>query len=305
MPPHFTVLLPVHRPPVMLPFAIESVLAQNVPDFELFVVCDGAPEETAACAREYAVRDQRLNVLVFPKGEGHGEAYRHVALSKATGRYVAHICDDDLWFPNHLEEMRILLSTADFGNLLHVSVRPDGRIEVLPGDIGLPETRHRMLTKRFNLFSPTFAGYRIEAYRRLPEGWAPGPPDVWTDLHMWRKFLRIEGFAFATRGAITALNFATPERADLTPDERHEENRAALERIRDPRGRDEIIQAAWRSLSQRALRYEEQVLALTERDAEHNRILQAEINRMLQSRSWRLTAPLRALRSLLTRSTGP
>src|SRR6202035_4475341 len=83
--PRFTVLLPVHRPPALLPFAIETVLAQEVDDFELFVICDGAPAETAACARDYARRDKRVRVFTFAKGERHGEAYRHQALTQAGG----------------------------------------------------------------------------------------------------------------------------------------------------------------------------------------------------------------------------
>ena len=35
--------------------------------------------------------------------------------------------------------MQRLLSAADFGNLLHVSVGPNGAIEILPGDLGLLE----------------------------------------------------------------------------------------------------------------------------------------------------------------------
>ena len=42
----------------MLPFAIESVLAQSVHEFELLIICDGAPPETIACARDYAGRDR-------------------------------------------------------------------------------------------------------------------------------------------------------------------------------------------------------------------------------------------------------
>lgn len=249
----FTVLLPIVRPPLFLPFAIDSVLAQHIADFELFVVCDGAPPETVACAEDYARRDARVKVRAFPKGERHGEAHRHQVLAGASGRYVAHLADDDLWLPDHLEEMEALLATADFGNLLHVYVRPDGRVEILPGDLGSPDTRRRMLAEPFNVFGLTFAGYRLDAYRRLPDGWTPAPPGTWTDLHMWRKFLGTEGFTFATRAAVTALHFAAPERAEFTPERRREEIESHWKRIQDPRGRREIVQAAWRSLLDRAL----------------------------------------------------
>src|SRR5256885_411056 len=75
----FTILLAINRPPVFLSCAIESVLAQTVKEFELFVVCDGAPVETIDCAREQAGRDPRIKVLVFPKGERIGEAHLHDA----------------------------------------------------------------------------------------------------------------------------------------------------------------------------------------------------------------------------------
>jgi succinoglycan biosynthesis protein ExoW len=283
MSPLFTILLPIVRPPVMLPFAIESVLAQSIPEFELFVICDGAPPETVACARDYARLDARVKVFPFPKGQGHGETHRHTVLGGAAGRNVAQIADDDLWFPDHLAELEILLSKADFGNLLQVFLHPNGRAEILPGDIGLSETRQRMLNEKFNLFGPTVAGYRLGAYRQLPEGWAPAPTHIWSDLHMWRKFLRMESFVFATRAKVTAVVFATPHWVDTTLEQRHDENRAYLERIRDPGKRDEIVQEAWHSL----------VAAKED-----------EIKRILQSRSWRLTAPLRRCFAIVRRFGG-
>ena len=83
--PTFTILLPVHRPPAMLPFAINSVLAQERRDFELFVICDGAPPETAACAQEFAAKDPRVRVFAHPKGERNGELYRDQALRERPG----------------------------------------------------------------------------------------------------------------------------------------------------------------------------------------------------------------------------
>ena len=82
----------------MLPFAIESVLAQSVLEFELFIICDGAPAlYSVACARDFACLDTRVKVFPFPKGQRHGEAHRDTVLGRAAGRYVAQIADDYLW----------------------------------------------------------------------------------------------------------------------------------------------------------------------------------------------------------------
>ena len=97
--PEFTILLPVVRPPDMLVHAIASVQAQRRGDFELFVVCDGAPAETVAAAEALAANDQRIRVRAFPKGERHGEAHRAEVMREASGRLVAQIGDDDLWLP--------------------------------------------------------------------------------------------------------------------------------------------------------------------------------------------------------------
>ena len=67
--PTFTVLAPIHRPPDLLPFAIRSVLDQTRSDFELFIICDGAPEATAEAARAFAAQDRRIRAFVHPKGD--------------------------------------------------------------------------------------------------------------------------------------------------------------------------------------------------------------------------------------------
>ena len=204
-------------------------------------------------------------------------------------------------FRNHLEELKILLSTADFGNLLHVYVRPNGVIEILPGDLSRSEMRRRMIEEPYNFFGSSFAGYRMAAYQQLPERWAPAPPDIWTDLFMWRKFIAMGGLVFATRAAVTALHFATSERHDATLDERRDENRRFLELIRDPRARSEMLEAARHQLLDRALERDRIWASRVVLEAELKRtqqllaVKQSEITSMLKSRSWRLTAPLRKL----------
>jgi len=256
-PPTFTVLLPVHRPPLMLPCAIASVLGQTRPDFELMVICDGAPPETAACARELAAQDGRIKVFVHPKGERRGELYRDQALQAARGQYVCQIADDDLWFPNHLEEMAILLDHAEFGNVLQVRVEGDGKMTCLAGDLGRADLRQAMLTQQVNVFGPTVARYRLETYRRLPLGWSPAPPDVWTDLYMWRKFLSLPGIVCATRFSFTALHLAASLRHQMSDHERAAENRRLLADIQDPLRRAAMIQEVLRNLVLRAQLHDE------------------------------------------------
>jgi glycosyltransferase involved in cell wall biosynthesis len=241
----------------MLPCAVASVLGQTRADFELMVICDGAPPETVACAREFAARDDRIQVFAHPKGERRGELYRHQALQAARGLYVCQIADDDLWFPNHLEEMAILLGHAEFGNVLQVRVEGDGKMTCLAGDLGRADLRETMLTQQVNFFGPTVAGYRLETYRRLPVGWSPAPLDMWTDLYMWRKFLSLPGIVCATRFSFTALHLAASLRHQMSGHERAAENRRLLADIQDPLRRAAMIQEVLRHLVLRAQLHDE------------------------------------------------
>lgn len=224
--PLFTVLLPVHRPPGLLPFAIDSVLAQSVDDFALFVICDGAPQETIDCARAYAARDPRVQVFAFEKGERHGEAHRHTALGHATSRFVTQIGDDDLWFPDYLAELALLLDRVDFGNLLQAELASNAAVFTHVGDLADGEIRRRMCEALWNFFGPSCAGYRLSAYRRLPVGWSPAPPDLWTDLHMWRKFLVRWDITFGTRFAVQSVKLSAGTRTDMSLEAREREHRA-------------------------------------------------------------------------------
>ena len=222
----FTVILPIHRSPELLPYAVESVLSQTVEDFNLCIICDGAPQETVTVARKLAEKDQRITVHVYPKGRRIGEEHRHAVMEKANSRYVAQIADDDIWMNNHLSELSMLLQEVDFGNLLHVFLSPEGDIQTYPFDLANKEVRQRMLTENWNFFGPTVAGYRLSAYRQLGETWSPAPENLHSDLFMWRKFLRSEKITAGTRFAVTSLVLPTPFHgekplADRTVDAAH------------------------------------------------------------------------------------
>lgn len=203
-------MLPIHRSPELLPYAVESVLAQTVEDFNLCIICDGTPRETVYAARKLEEKDQRITVYDCPKGRALGEEHRHAVLEKANSTYVAQIADDDLWMNNHLSELGTLLQEVDFGNLLHVFLTPEGEIQAYPFDLANTGVQQRMLTENWNFFGPTVAGYRLSAYRQLGEKWSPAPGNMHSDLFMWRKFLRSEKITAGTRFAITSFVLPTP-----------------------------------------------------------------------------------------------
>ena len=101
MSPRFTVLMPTHYRPDVISYAIQSVLDQTEPDFELFIVGDGASAETAAAVGRFT--DPRIRWFDLPKAPGFGYANRNVALREARGVLIAFAADDDLMFPDHLE----------------------------------------------------------------------------------------------------------------------------------------------------------------------------------------------------------
>lgn len=216
--PDFTVILPVVRPPDFLPYAVRSVLAQTVSSLELWIVCDGAPTTTVREAEALARSDARVRVAAFSKGEGHGEEHRATVLRQARGSKVAHLGDDDLWFPDHLDVLSGLLDRVDFGNVLQVRVLPDGTLWApTAGHLRDPWCRERMRRRRWNFFGPTEAGYRMSAYRSLPHGWRPAPEGVYSDLHMWRQFLEQPDLRFGSTFAVTALKFGAKQWDGLPP----------------------------------------------------------------------------------------
>ncbi|NJM91979.1 MAG: glycosyltransferase family 2 protein [Rhodospirillaceae bacterium] len=295
--PTFTILLPVHRPPAMLPFAIASVLAQERRDFELFVICDGTPPETVACAQEFAARDPRVRVFAHPKGERNGELYRDQALREARGKFVCQLGDDDLWLPNHLGEMEKLLEDVDFGHLPQVEVTPDGLLKMRAGTLCDAGIRQKMLTRRFNIFGPTVAGYRLDAYRSLPQRWSPAPRDIHSDLFMWRKFLAQSGLRFGARIAVTSLKFANSSRAGWSIERRREELSAWVARLSVPGEHDRIVQAALRRFSQSAFDLDLGKRQLRKMAKKANRAdkLFVKLQKTRQSWSWRLTRPFRTV----------
>lgn len=88
-----------------LPAAIDSVLAQTMTDFELFLVDDGSTDASSEIARGYAAADRRLHYLEHDGHVNRGlSTSRNVGIRASQGDFVALLDADDVWAPGKLEE---------------------------------------------------------------------------------------------------------------------------------------------------------------------------------------------------------
>ncbi len=95
-----TVLMPCYNAADYIAEAIQSVLAQTFPHFELLIINDGSTDNTTAIIQSFA--DERI-VLIEQEQQGVAAALNN-GLQHARAPYIARFDADDSCFPNRLEE---------------------------------------------------------------------------------------------------------------------------------------------------------------------------------------------------------
>ncbi len=95
--------------------AIESVLAQDYPSWELLLVDDGSTDGSPGIATEFAKRERRISYLTHPGGANRGmSASRNLGLANARGEYVAFLDADDAYLPQRLRRhVEVLTARPD------------------------------------------------------------------------------------------------------------------------------------------------------------------------------------------------
>lgn len=237
--PSVSVLVPTHDHAELIVRAIASVEAQTVPVLEILVVGDGVPDRTRRLMAELSRKDPRVRFFDCAKGPRNGEIHRHVVMAEARGEVVLTLCDDDLWLPRHVETLAPLLVEADLAHVLPVEVYADQSVGAWHFDLRRLSDRE-LMRRGVTGFGLASAGYRVDAYRRLPHGWRTTPAGIGTDLHMWNQFVEQRWCRVASSSAVSMLHFGAPQRRDWTPLRRCAELDTWLERIGRPSAHAEL-----------------------------------------------------------------
>lgn len=294
--PTTTVVVPTHRHHETLAFAVRSILGQTVADLGVVIIGDGVTDAVRSEAHRLCALDARVTFEDHPKSPRRGELHRDRLIRASTSEYVAYCCDDDLWFPDHLETMLEGIRGHDFIHPLPVLIASDGMPFFMPSDLRRPESvRWHLSDDSRNTISLTGVVHTRDAYLRLPHGWRETPEGRWTDHYMWQQFFEQDWFAGVTSSRATTLKLMAEVRDDLPTGARRAEIEQWWDRLGDP-----SFPATWEAMVRAALWtsavshnvvatiWEDEITAL-------RRQLACERAAVRGSRSWRVTAPLRAI----------
>jgi hypothetical protein len=92
--------MPTYDQDAFLPGAVHSLRSQSMGDWELVVVDDGSPGDTAGALGD-ALEDPRISLVTLPRNTGLGAALNR-GLDETSGAYVAYLPSDDVYFADHL-----------------------------------------------------------------------------------------------------------------------------------------------------------------------------------------------------------
>jgi glycosyltransferase involved in cell wall biosynthesis len=103
--PLVSVISPAYNHEKYIADCIESVRAQTYTNWEMIIIDDGSSDSTFSIASKYEGRDTRIkpytqnNIGIFRLAESY-----NFALEKSSGKYIAILECDDVWFPEKLQK---------------------------------------------------------------------------------------------------------------------------------------------------------------------------------------------------------
>jgi glycosyltransferase involved in cell wall biosynthesis len=122
--PKVSVVLPVHNRADVLRRAIESVLKQDLKDFELIVIDDGSTDNSAELVETF--RDDRIHLIRLDRNRG-GNVARNDGIRAARSPLIAFLDSDDRYLPNKLEWV-----VTEFDRRAKLELLVDSFIKVQP-----------------------------------------------------------------------------------------------------------------------------------------------------------------------------
>lgn len=212
--PSVSVVIPTYNHQQYLPSTLDSVFGQTFTDYEVIVINDGSPDDTAALLKPLA-ESSRIRYIEQPNA-GQAAA-RNRGLKEARGEFVALLDDDDIWPADKLEwQVGRLRESPQVGLVAGDRIWWHGD-EAEP-DVALDPTRCRTLTFEA-LFegNPIASPGQVTIRRDLLDRVGGFDASIWgaDDYDLWFRLTRITRFEVYERVALLYRAHATNASANL------------------------------------------------------------------------------------------
>ena len=100
--PFFSVIIPLYNKEIFVENTIKSVLNQTFEDYEIIIVDDGSTDKSYQIASSF--KNEKIKLLK-QKNQGVSVA-RNFGVAHAASKYIALLDADDIWYENHLLELK-------------------------------------------------------------------------------------------------------------------------------------------------------------------------------------------------------
>ena len=130
--PRVSVIIPTFNCAAFLKRTVESVLTQTYTDYEVIIADDGSTDET----RELVTQWEGKVRYLYQMNQGVASA-RNLAVSKASGAFLAYLDADDMYYPNRLKAQVAFLDAHSECGLVH-------------SDVDVLDESDRIITHSFN-----------------------------------------------------------------------------------------------------------------------------------------------------------
>src|SRR5437899_528191 len=159
--PRVSVIIPAYNAAAYLQWALNSVLLQTFPDWEVIVIDDGSTDQTKSLVEDCMPAFCGKLRYVYQTNRGLPAA-RNTGIRHAAGEFIALLDADDVWLPARLERsVAVMDGNPDLG-LVHSKV---ARIDTLGNVIEAPSVpaakylsgriAHHIYTRRAHILCPT------------------------------------------------------------------------------------------------------------------------------------------------------
>ena len=167
-----------------LPVAVESVIAQTYPNWELIIIDDGSTDATPEAVKPY-LRDARVR---YTRADRLGQSRaKNLGIALSRAEFIAYLDADDAWHPTKLEkQLHLMQAQPRVGVCYSLRSLIDDRGNALPTKIQYPE-RGEVLTKMMLRNFVCFSSVMVRRVVFEHVGWFDPNCDLSIDFDLWLR----------------------------------------------------------------------------------------------------------------------